>query len=62
MEPEPEGEWAEAVYEYTSDDPGDLPLHEGQRILVTERTSDDWWTAEYEGRRGLVPASYIKVL
>ncbi|EKM59550.1 uncharacterized protein PHACADRAFT_250122 [Phanerochaete carnosa HHB-10118-sp] len=61
-EPEPEGEWAEAIYEYSSDDPGDLPLQEGQRVLIIERTSDDWWTGVYEGRRGLVPASYIKVL
>ncbi|GJE84802.1 SH3 domain-containing protein [Phanerochaete sordida] len=61
-QPEPEGEWAEAMYEYTSDDPGDLPLEEGQRVLIIERTSDDWWTGEYEGRRGLVPASYVKVL
>lgn len=96
-EPEPEGEWAEAVYEYSSEvrsisksivvvssydimiqDPGDLPLQEGQRVLIVERTSDDWlvnsltlvtellltfcrWTGEYQGRRGLVPASYMKV-
>ncbi|KIP09806.1 hypothetical protein PHLGIDRAFT_125956 [Phlebiopsis gigantea 11061_1 CR5-6] len=60
-EPEPEGEWAEAIYEYTSDDPGDLQLQEGQHVLIVERTSDDWWTAEYQGKRGLVPASYMKV-
>jgi abl interactor 2 len=99
-EPEPEGDWAEALYEYSSEvrvganpslngfytvdrvtqDPGDLELQEGQRVLVLERTSDDWcvslycltriasyhvsvrWTAEYQGKRGLVPASYVQVL
>ncbi|KAH9938694.1 SH3 domain-containing protein [Fomitopsis serialis] len=61
-EPEPEGEWAEALYDYTSDDPGDLPLEEGDRVLIVEKTSDDWWTGEMDGRRGLVPAAYVKVL
>ncbi|KAI0733409.1 SH3-domain-containing protein [Fomitopsis betulina] len=61
-EPEPEGEWAEAMYEYTSDDPGDLTLEEGVRVLIVERTSDDWWTGEIDGRRGLVPAAYVKML
>ncbi|TFY52302.1 hypothetical protein EVJ58_g10095 [Rhodofomes roseus] len=61
-EPEPEGEWAEALYDYTSDDPGDLPLEEGARVFIVERTSDDWWTGEMDGRRGLVPAAYVKVL
>ncbi|KAI0773730.1 hypothetical protein C8Q74DRAFT_1266281 [Fomes fomentarius] len=56
------GEWAEALYEYSSDDPGDLPLQEGARVLVVERTSEDWWTGEIEGRRGLIPAAYVKVL
>jgi abl interactor 2 len=47
-EPEPEeeeiqGEWAEALYDYDSEDPGDLPIRAHQRVLVVERTSDDWW-------------------
>jgi len=61
-EPEPEGEWAEALYDYTSDDPGDLPLEEGDRVFIVEKTSDDWWTGEMDGRKGLVPAAYVKVL
>ncbi|EPQ59681.1 hypothetical protein GLOTRDRAFT_109808 [Gloeophyllum trabeum ATCC 11539] len=45
-EPEPEeeeaqGEWAEALYDYSSEDPGDLQLQASQRILVVEHTSDD---------------------
>ena len=40
--PEESGEWVEAMYDYSSEDPGDLDIQEGQRILVVERTSDDW--------------------
>ncbi|PSS31992.1 hypothetical protein PHLCEN_2v2234 [Hermanssonia centrifuga] len=60
-EPEEQGDWAEALYDYSSEDPGDLELQAGQRVLIVERTSDDWWTGEYEGRRGLVPAAYVKM-
>ncbi|KAL4241525.1 hypothetical protein ABKN59_000070 [Abortiporus biennis] len=59
---EPEGEWAEALYEYSSTDPGDLPLEADERVLIVEKTSDDWWTAEKGGRRGLVPAAYVRLL
>ncbi|CAL1701018.1 unnamed protein product [Somion occarium] len=59
---EPQGEWAEALYDYSSEDPGDLQLQENERVLVVERNSDDWWTGEIEGRRGLFPAAYVKLL
>ncbi|TFL00614.1 hypothetical protein BDV98DRAFT_569304 [Pterulicium gracile] len=61
-EPEFSGEWADVLYDYSSTDPGDLNVKEGQQILITDRTSDDWWTAELNNKTGLVPASYVKVL
>ena len=60
-EEETHGEWAEALYKYSSSvsviklfsdltplnsclqEAGDLALEEHQRVLVTERTSDDWY-------------------
>ncbi|KAF9563309.1 SH3-domain-containing protein [Agrocybe pediades] len=67
QQPEPEeeeeqGEWVEALYEYDSGEAGDLKITEGQRILLLERTSDDWWTGEVNGKKGLFPASYVKAL
>ncbi|KAI9466572.1 SH3-domain-containing protein [Lactarius psammicola] len=68
-EPEPEeaeeeevGEWVEALYDYTSEDAGDLHLRAGERVRVTERTSSDWWTGEIGNRSGLFPATYVKPL
>ncbi|KAF8898108.1 hypothetical protein CPB84DRAFT_1815719 [Gymnopilus junonius] len=64
-EPEPEeeaGEWAEALYDYNSGEAGDLRITEGEHVLVLERTSDDWWTGEVNGEKGLFPASYVKIL
>ncbi|KAG2147948.1 hypothetical protein DEU56DRAFT_783329 [Suillus clintonianus] len=67
VEPEPEepqGEWAEVLYDYSSEDPGDLEVQSGSRVLVTAKSSDDWWTGQIEGqgREGLFPASYVKLL
>ncbi|KAF8211588.1 hypothetical protein K438DRAFT_1903515 [Mycena galopus ATCC 62051] len=57
-----QGEWAEALYDYDSTDPGDLRIRANQNVWITERTSDDWWTGEFEGETGLFPASYVKIL
>ncbi|KAF8485230.1 SH3-domain-containing protein [Russula ochroleuca] len=56
------GEWTEALYDYTSEEAGDLPLQAGERVRVTEKTSPEWWTGEVDGRSGLFPASYVKPL
>ncbi|KIJ70607.1 hypothetical protein HYDPIDRAFT_105347 [Hydnomerulius pinastri MD-312] len=67
QEPEPEepqGEWGEVLYDYSSEDPGDLAIEAGSRVLVTAKSSDDWWTGQIdgEGKEGLFPASYVKLL
>ncbi|TFK28666.1 SH3-domain-containing protein [Coprinopsis marcescibilis] len=62
VQEEERGDWAEALYNYESSEAGDLEIREGQRVLVTERSSDDWWTGEVNGKSGLFPASYVKVL
>ncbi|KAH8817537.1 SH3 domain-containing protein [Flagelloscypha sp. PMI_526] len=59
---EPEGQWAEALYDYVSEEVGDLQIREGERVLVTEQTSSEWWTGEFEGKKGLFPATYVKLL
>ncbi|ELU35586.1 SH3 domain-containing protein [Rhizoctonia solani AG-1 IA] len=62
-EPEPvQGETAEALYDYNSSAAEDINVRQGDRFVIVERTSDDWWTGEINGRRGLVPASYVRIL
>ncbi|KDR74454.1 hypothetical protein GALMADRAFT_250411 [Galerina marginata CBS 339.88] len=62
QEEEAAGEWAEVLYDYDSGEAGDLKISEGGHVLVVERTSDDWWTGEVNGKKGLFPASYVKLL
>ncbi|OAX40608.1 hypothetical protein K503DRAFT_768446 [Rhizopogon vinicolor AM-OR11-026] len=61
---EPQGEWADVLYDYSSEDPGDLEIQTGTRVFVTAKSSEDWWTGQIDGqgREGLFPASYVKLL
>ena len=43
-------------------DSTDLSITAGERLLITERNSKDWWTAESDSGRGLVPVAYVKLL
>jgi len=56
------GCWVQALDDYTSKYAGDLTMKAGQIFRSIERSSDDWWTGELNGRRGLFPSSYVKVL
>ncbi|KIY63470.1 SH3-domain-containing protein [Cylindrobasidium torrendii FP15055 ss-10] len=58
----PQGEWAEALYDYNSGEDGDLAVKAGQQVWVTEKSSPEWWTGTLDGRSGLFPASYVKLL
>ncbi|KAF8811881.1 hypothetical protein BYT27DRAFT_7183483 [Phlegmacium glaucopus] len=60
-EEEEAGDWADVIYDYDSGEPGDLKITEGDTVLITERTSEAWWTGEVNGRKGLFPASYVKL-
>ncbi|KAH7105292.1 hypothetical protein BKA62DRAFT_766670 [Auriculariales sp. MPI-PUGE-AT-0066] len=68
--PEPEeveqeeeaGEWAEVLYDYKSGEPTDLVIREGQNLLVIEKASEDWWKGQLNGKEGLFPSSYVRIL
>ncbi|KAK8865962.1 hypothetical protein IAR55_001111 [Kwoniella newhampshirensis] len=54
---------AQALYDYSGADAGDLSVQANQIVNVIEQTSNDWWTCEDgNGTRGLVPATYLKAL
>ena len=46
-----------AQYDYTSNEAGDLPFSEGDRITILAKESGDWWKGDIHGRTGLFPAS-----
>ena len=40
----------------------DLSFKARDRIELIEKTSNDWWTCKLNGRQGLVPSNYVRVL
>ncbi|KAF2861331.1 SH3 domain-containing protein [Piedraia hortae CBS 480.64] len=54
---------ASALYAYSGADAGDLTLHPGDVISVTEYTNSEWWTGRNTrtGQAGIFPRSYVRV-
>lgn len=51
---------AEAIYEYVSTDPHDLPFKRGDTIILLELINADWWRGRIGTREGIFPSSYVK--
>lgn len=56
------GEYVTAMYDFDSQNEGDLSFREGDRIKVIKKTqsSQDWWEGELRGYKGSFPANYVK--
>ena len=50
------------MYDYEPNTPEELELAVGRVIKVVEKFDDGWWNAEYNGKTGLVPSSYMELL
>jgi len=59
--PPPRGARAKANWDFTTDDPNELPFRAGE-ILNIVTQSGEWWTAELNGRQGLIPANYVTMM
>ncbi|KAH3684566.1 hypothetical protein WICPIJ_004456 [Wickerhamomyces pijperi] len=55
-------EYAEALYDYSPQQPEDLSLRTGDKVKVLERLSPDWWRGENNGRVGMFPSNYVKII
>ncbi|XP_053205958.1 peroxisomal membrane protein PEX13-like [Panonychus citri] len=56
----------QALYPFTTNSQGELPLTTGQKILIAPKDIQpkigDWLLAAIDGQIGLVPANYIKII
>ena len=49
-----------ALFSREATETGELGLCEGERLLVRERSGEEWWEVEGEdGERGLVPGTFL---
>ena len=54
----------QALYNYKAERPCDLEFRKGQILQVLTRTENqnDWWEGNLDGRVGIFPANYVKIL
>lgn len=48
-------EMAEAMFEYAAQHAGDLALKVGDKVEVTRKGSDGWWSGTLRGKQGNFP-------
>ncbi|KAI9595709.1 hypothetical protein BDF19DRAFT_441326 [Syncephalis fuscata] len=54
---------AVALYDYEAMEADEMPLTEGETVIITDRVDADWWIGTGDGgKSGLFPASYVKLL
>ena len=50
-----------AVFDYASEEPGDLCFSAGERVRVTKKESE-WWTGQIgSDRQGVFPYNYVEL-
>ncbi|XP_059805499.1 SLIT-ROBO Rho GTPase-activating protein 3-like [Hypanus sabinus] len=52
---------AVALFDYTPRSTKELCLKKGDLVLLFERASEDWWSGQVGGVKGLVPHKYIQL-
>lgn len=55
------GPTATALYDYEAAEDNEISFPEGAKIINIEFPDDDWWSGEYNGKKGLFPANYVQL-
>lgn len=53
---------AAALYDFHSDQPGDLRFHAGDLISVMYKLNDEWYFGECDGIKGQFPFNYVQMI
>ncbi len=54
---------AQALYDFDSSEPDELPFKAGDLIKVYSAPDDnDWWQGEFSGKVGIFPKAYVQLL
>ena len=53
---------AKALFAYTAQQSNCLSMNEGDILTIIDKPNQDWWGAELNGKRGLVPSAYLEVI
>jgi hypothetical protein len=51
-----------AKWAFTAEREGELSMAVGDVLPIIDQTNQNWWMAELNGKRGVVPANYLEVI
>lgn len=52
----------QALYDFDPEEEGELCFRKGDIITLIDKPTKDWWRGTVDGRTGMLPAPYVKVL
>ncbi|CAB4251855.1 similar to Saccharomyces cerevisiae YGR136W LSB1 Protein containing an N- terminal SH3 domain [Maudiozyma barnettii] len=55
-----EQEYVEAIYDFPPQQDGDLELKTGDKVLIIEKPSKEWYKGKCNGKVGMFPSNYVK--
>lgn len=56
-QPRARGQW-----DFATVQPNELPFRAGDVLNIVDQSGGDWWTAELNGRTGLIPSNYVQLI
>ncbi|XP_021937575.1 E3 ubiquitin-protein ligase SH3RF1 isoform X2 [Zootermopsis nevadensis] len=59
---QPSQPYARAIYDYLSNEPGDLCFKKGDIILLRKKIDSNWYHGESGGNHGVFPLTYVQVI
>lgn len=58
----PKGKLAVASFDFAARDEQELSIKKGDELYVIGQTEPNWWEGSLNGKTGLIPSNYVKIL
>ena len=59
LQDQSEAYFVQALYDFTPEEDGELEFRQGDNIRVIDKSDENWWEGELDGRQGLFPVIYV---
>lgn len=58
--PPPTNPTFKAIYDFVTEDTGELPFKSGDTVEILQKDDNGWWLAKKDGKQGWVPSNYLE--